>query len=68
MFLGKLVCDRIFRKSAYYPPGSNVPKNLPPNFTPDMVSKKLYPRLLPPILPSGRANLCLSVAGAKPEG
>ena len=34
---GKLVADRIYRKSAYYPPGSNVPKNLPPNFTPDMV-------------------------------
>ena len=34
---GKLVAERIYRKSAYYPPGSSVPKNLPPDFTPDMV-------------------------------
>lgn len=34
---GRLVFDRIFRKSAYYPPGSSVPKMLPKDFTPDMV-------------------------------
>ena len=34
---GKLVADRMYRKCAYYPPGSNVPECLPPNFTPDMV-------------------------------
>lgn len=34
---GKLVYERIFRKSSTFTPGSNIPTMLPENFTPDQV-------------------------------
>lgn len=34
---GKLVYERIFRKSSTFSPGSNIPTMLPENFTPDQV-------------------------------
>lgn len=34
---GMMVRDRIYEKCAYFPPGSNIPKQLPSDFTPDMV-------------------------------